>query len=109
MFGLPDGVPLAGYGPRGSEHAIGNIRAAVVGGVPAVLLANHGVLVFHRTADLAIMTGLASSRKPPRLASTRSGLAGPCRSRGSFRPRVTRSQPPAARTFLTESLSAPYV
>jgi L-fuculose-phosphate aldolase len=57
MFGLPDGVPLAGYGPRGSEHAIGNIRAAIVGGVPAVLLANHGVLVFHRTADLAVMTG----------------------------------------------------
>ena len=26
-------------------------------GVPAVLLANHGVLVFHRTPDLAIMVG----------------------------------------------------
>ncbi|MGO9963689.1 MAG: class II aldolase/adducin family protein [Acidimicrobiales bacterium] len=57
MLGLPDGVPLAGYGPRGSEQAIGNIRAAVVPGVPAVLLANHGVLVFHRTAELAIMIG----------------------------------------------------
>ncbi len=57
MLGLPDGVPLAGYGPRGSEQAIGNIRAAVVPGVPAVLLANPGVLVFHRTAELAIMIG----------------------------------------------------
>jgi L-fuculose-phosphate aldolase len=57
MFGLPDGVPVASYGPRGSEHAIANIRAAVVPGVPAVLLANHGVLVFHRTPDLAIMVG----------------------------------------------------
>jgi len=57
MFGLPDGVPVAGYGPRGSEAAIANIRAAVVPGVPAVLLANHGVLVFHRTPDLAIMVG----------------------------------------------------
>lgn len=57
MFGLPDGVPVAHYGPRGSEQAVANIRAAVVPGVPAVLLANHGVLVFHRTPELAIMVG----------------------------------------------------
>ena len=57
MFGLPDGVPVAGYGPRGSAEAVANIRAAVRPGVPAVLLANHGVLVFHRTPDLAIMVG----------------------------------------------------
>jgi L-ribulose-5-phosphate 4-epimerase len=57
MFGLPQGVPVASYGPRGSEQAVANIRAAVVSGVPAVLLANHGVLVFHRTPDLAILVG----------------------------------------------------
>ena len=57
MFGLPAGVPVAGYGPRGSAEAIANIRAAVIPGVPAVLLANHGVLVFHRTPELAILTG----------------------------------------------------
>ena len=57
MFGLPDGVPLAAYGPRGSEQAVANIRRAVQPGVPAVLLANHGVLVFHRTPELAILTG----------------------------------------------------
>jgi L-ribulose-5-phosphate 4-epimerase len=57
MFGLPSGVPVAGYGPRGSDEAVANIRAAVVPGVPAVLLANHGVLVFHRNADLAIVVG----------------------------------------------------
>ncbi len=57
MFGLPDGVPVAAYGPRGSERAVANIRAAVRPGVPAVLLANHGVLVFHRTAELAVLTG----------------------------------------------------
>jgi L-ribulose-5-phosphate 4-epimerase len=57
MFGLPDGVPVAGYGPRGSAEAVANIRAAVNPGVPAVLLANHGVLVFHRTPDLAILVG----------------------------------------------------
>lgn len=57
MFGLPDGVPVAGYGPRGSEQAVTSIRAAVRPGVPAVLLANHGVLVFHRTPELAILAG----------------------------------------------------
>jgi len=55
MFGLPSGVPLAGYGPRGSNQAVANIRQATTPGVPAVLLANHGVLVFHRTPDLAIL------------------------------------------------------
>lgn len=57
MFGLADGVPVAAYGPRGSEAAVANIRRAVRPGVPAVLLANHGVLVFHRTPDLAILVG----------------------------------------------------
>ncbi len=56
MFGLPTGVPVAGYGPRGSDQAVANIQAAVQPGVPAVLLANHGVLVFHRTPELAILT-----------------------------------------------------
>lgn len=55
MFGLAEGVPLAGYAPRGSAQALDEIRAAVLPGVPAVLLANHGVLVFHRTPDLAIL------------------------------------------------------
>ncbi len=57
MFGLADGVPVAAYGPRGSEQAVANIRAAVRPGTPAVLLANHGVLVFHRTPELAILVG----------------------------------------------------
>ena len=45
MFGLASGVPVADYGPRGSDQAVANIRAAITPGVPAVLLANHGVLV----------------------------------------------------------------
>ncbi len=57
MFGLADGIPIAGYGPRGSEQAVANIRGAVRKGVPAVLLANHGVLVFHRTPELAVLVG----------------------------------------------------
>ncbi len=57
MFGLADGVPVAAYGPRGSEQAVANIRQAARPGVPAVLLANHGVLVYHRTAELAVLIG----------------------------------------------------
>ena len=57
MFGLAEGVPVAGYRPRGSDQAVASIRAAVTPGVPAVLLANHGVLVFHRTPELAILVG----------------------------------------------------
>jgi L-ribulose-5-phosphate 4-epimerase len=57
MFGLASGVPVADYGPRGSDQAVANIRAAVTPGVPAVLLANHGVLIFHRTPELAILVG----------------------------------------------------
>ena len=55
MFGLADGVPVAGYAPRGSAEALASIDAALLPGVPAVLLANHGVLVFHRTPELAIL------------------------------------------------------
>ncbi len=57
MFSLAEGVPVARYGPRGSADAIAKIRVAVRPGVPAVLLTNHGVLVFHRTPDLAVMVG----------------------------------------------------
>ncbi len=57
MFGLAAGVPVTRYGPRGSDEAVAGIRDAVIPGVPAVLLANHGVLVFHRTPELAILVG----------------------------------------------------
>lgn len=55
MFGLAQGVPVARYGPRGSQEALAHIRAALIPGVPAVLLANHGVLVFHRSPELAVL------------------------------------------------------
>jgi L-ribulose-5-phosphate 4-epimerase len=76
MFGLPDGVPVAGYGPRGSAEAIANIRAAVLPGVPAVLLANHGVLVFHRTPELAIMVG-SVVEEAAQAGINAAGLGGP--------------------------------
>ncbi len=48
-------MPATGH--AAPTEAIANIRAAVRPGTPAVLLANHGVLVFHRTAELALLVG----------------------------------------------------
>jgi L-ribulose-5-phosphate 4-epimerase len=76
MFGLPSGVPVAGYGPRGSEQAVANIRAAVIPGVPAVLLANHGVLVFNRTPELAILVG-SVVEEAAQAGINSAGLGGP--------------------------------
>ena len=76
MFGLPDGVPVAGYGPRGSAEAVANIQAAVQPGVPAVLLANHGVLVFHRTPELAILVG-SVVEEAAQAGVNAAGLGGP--------------------------------
>jgi L-ribulose-5-phosphate 4-epimerase len=76
MFGLPDGVPVAGYGPRGSGQAVANIRAAAAAGTPAVLLANHGVLVFHRTPELAILVGSVVEEAAQAGVNT-AGLGGP--------------------------------
>jgi L-ribulose-5-phosphate 4-epimerase len=76
MFGLGDGVPVAGYGPRGSDQAIAEIRAAVRPGNPAVLLANHGVLVFHRTPELAVVVGGVVEEAAQASINAR-GLGGP--------------------------------
>ena len=76
MFGAPGGVPVAGYGSRGSDEAIAHIRAAVTPGVPAVLLANHGVLVFHRTPGLAILIGSVVEEAAQAGINT-AGLGGP--------------------------------
>jgi L-fuculose-phosphate aldolase len=74
MFGLADGVPVAGYAPRGSDEAVAEIRNAVIPGNPAVLLANHGVLVFHRTPELAVLVGGVVEEAAQ--ASLTAGLAG---------------------------------
>lgn len=54
-FDMTDGVPVAAYGPRGSEESVDNIARAIqshqhIGGV---LLANHGVLAFADSAPAA--------------------------------------------------------
>ena len=58
IFGLEDGVPLADYGPRGSKESTDNIRSALGARTRAVLLANHGVLTFHRTAAETVTLGV---------------------------------------------------
>ena len=49
IFGLGAGAPVAAYGPRGSQVAVANIRAVLSSDTRAILLANHGVLAFHRS------------------------------------------------------------
>jgi L-fuculose-phosphate aldolase len=53
-------VPVAAYGPRGSREAVDNIARAIgsTPGCRAVLLANHGVLVFDRDLPTAIRVHL---------------------------------------------------
>ena len=47
-FDMLDGVPVAGYGPRGSKESVDNIAGAIESNenIGGVLLANHGVLAF---------------------------------------------------------------
>lgn len=48
-FGLTEAVPVVPWAPRGSEASVSAIFAIVQNhpGLPAVMMANHGVLVFH--------------------------------------------------------------
>lgn len=57
IFGI-EGVPVAAYGPRGSQQAIDNIRAAMTPRSRAVLLANHGVLSWAPDPAAAVMVGV---------------------------------------------------
>lgn len=59
-FNMTDGVPIAGYGPRGSKESVQNIETAIktypnIGGV---LLANHGVLAFADSAVASVRANI---------------------------------------------------
>lgn len=49
-FGLSDAIPVAAWAPRGSMESVANIVGQIekYPDVPAVLLANHGILAFGR-------------------------------------------------------------
>ncbi|MFZ0215704.1 MAG: class II aldolase/adducin family protein [Candidatus Dormiibacterota bacterium] len=76
IFGLEDGVPVAGYGPRGSQQAVENIRAALAARTKAVLLANHGVLAFDRTPEATVQLGVVIE-EAAQAALLASGIGGP--------------------------------
>ena len=54
-FNMTDGVPVAGYGPRGSRESVDNIARAIEAhqNIGGVLLANHGVLAFAESGPAA--------------------------------------------------------
>lgn len=57
---MPDGVPLAKYGPRGSGESVTNIAKALgsAKNTKAVLLENHGVLAFGANPTAAARANL---------------------------------------------------
>jgi L-fuculose-phosphate aldolase len=54
--GMLDGVPVAAYGPRGSQQSVDNIEKVLRGhdGIKALLLENHGVLTFGDSVSAAV-------------------------------------------------------
>ena len=75
---VTDPVPVAEYGPRGSRRAVDNIARAIdsAPGCKAVLLANHGVLVFDRDLATAIRVH-AGLEEAAQLALLASGIGQP--------------------------------
>jgi L-ribulose-5-phosphate 4-epimerase len=78
-WGITKPIPVAGYGPRGSEVSITNIKN-VIGDNKACLLENHGLLAFSENVmmttnvifameEAAQMSILASSIGQPKLIS----------------------------------------
>jgi L-fuculose-phosphate aldolase len=58
--GSIDGVPLAGYGPRGSDLSVQNIAGVLneFKGIRSLLLENHGVLTFGDSLQAAIRANM---------------------------------------------------
>ena len=59
-FGMTDGVPVASYGPRGSQESVDNIAGVLseFSQIRGVLLENHGVLTFGDTVDAAVQANM---------------------------------------------------
>lgn len=54
--GMTDGIPVAKYGPRGSDESVRNIEDVLkkYQGIKALLLENHGVLAFADSTTAAV-------------------------------------------------------
>jgi L-ribulose-5-phosphate 4-epimerase len=59
-FGFHSGVPVADYGPRGSQESVENIRKVLdcVDQLRGLLLENHGVLTFGQDLGEAVQANL---------------------------------------------------
>jgi len=73
-----DGVPLAGFGPRGSGESIANISKVLneFDQIKGILLENHGVLAFSNDAKSAATTNIIIE-ETAQLALYAEGLGGP--------------------------------
>ena len=73
-----DGVPLAGYGPRGSDASVKNIESVLgqYDRIKGLLLENHGVLAFAGNAQGAVTANLIIE-ETAQLALYAEGLGGP--------------------------------
>lgn len=60
-WGFSEETPVASYGPRGSKDSVDAIASTLRehDGVPAILLASHGVLVFGSSVDEAVRRSIA--------------------------------------------------
>ena len=58
--GMLDGVPLANYGPRGSDESVNNIAEVLDAhqGIKGLLLENHGVLAFADSLGAAVRANI---------------------------------------------------
>jgi L-fuculose-phosphate aldolase len=59
-FGMNEGVPVAAYGPRGSQQSVDNIAGVLTSydAIKALLLENHGVLAFGHSAADAVRSNM---------------------------------------------------
>ena len=73
-----EGVPLAGYGPRGSDESVNNIAALLKAHdqIKGLLLENHGVLAFSNNARGAAQANIIIE-ETAQLALYAEGLGGP--------------------------------
>jgi len=76
--GFLEGVPLAGYGPRGSDESVNNIQGLIRKHdlLKGMLLENHGVLAFADNAKAAVQANVIIE-ETAQLALWSEGLGGP--------------------------------
>lgn len=76
-FGVTEDVPVVPWAPRGSEKSVGAILDVVRThpGLPAVMMANHGALVFHDHPETAAQL-LATLDEAAELVLTAQAIGG---------------------------------